>query len=91
MAEMVRLTTESSHLKQEKERLQSSNEKMTEKAANLVGKYKVTNSRLVDSIPYSGSQIRTSLKRQFRAHVCSTNSNSDAAKWFKFYTRKKEH
>jgi len=43
MAEMVRLTTESSHLKQEKERLQSSNEKMTEKEANLVGKYKVTN------------------------------------------------
>jgi len=87
MAEMVRLTTESSHLKQEKERLQSSNEKMTEKAANLVGN---TNSRLVDSIPYSGSQIRTSLKRQFRAHVCSINSNSDAAKWFKFYTRVKE-
>ena len=36
MAEMVRLTTESSHLKQEKERLQSANEHITEKAANLV-------------------------------------------------------
>ena len=41
MAEMVRLTTESSHLKQENEQLQATNEKVTQKAGNLVRMYNI--------------------------------------------------
>ena len=48
MAEMVRLTTESSHLKQENEQLQATNEKVTQKAANLVGMYNLIPSPLLD-------------------------------------------
>ena len=48
MAEMVRLTTESSHLKQENEQLQATNEKVTQKAGNLVRMYNIISIPLLD-------------------------------------------